>query len=116
MKIALLLFILPFVYVLLKLTLFSPTSNTRLKKFFGETPGILICLGATSERECPSIDRLRHRKIVLGGTLQEQQAQFLAVLLQLPPTSKIAVACPDQYQEAVQTTLNAVGLTNTFLL
>jgi hypothetical protein len=54
--------------------------------------------------KCPQLDRLRHRKIIVEGSLQEQQAQFLAVLLQLPATSKIAVACPDEFKEAVQQT------------
>lgn len=115
MKIALLLFILPFVFVLLKLTLFSPNSDARIKKFFGDSPGILICLEDKGV-ECPDIDRFRHRKIVIKGTLQEKQAQFLAVLLQLLPTSKIAVACPEEFKGAVQQTLDAVGLKITFLL
>jgi len=115
MKIALLLFILPFVFVLLKLTLFSPTSHTRVMKFFGDSQGILICLEEKG-LECPSIDRLRHRKIVIKGTLQEKQAQFLAVLLQLPSTSKVAVSYPEQFKSAIEQTLRAVGLRDVLLL
>jgi hypothetical protein len=113
MKIALLLFILPFVFVLLKLTLFSPSIDARMKKFLGDSSGILICFG---EKGCPQVDRLRHRKIVVDGSLQEKQAQFLAVILQLPTTSKIIVACPEEYKEAVQVTLDVVGLKNSLLL
>ncbi len=88
-----------------------------MKKFLGDTPGVLICLHEKDGRvQCPPIDRIRHRKIMIEGSLQEQQAQFLAVLLQLLPTSKLVVACPDQFKEAVQQTLDAVGFKNTLLL
>ena len=103
MKIALLLFILPFIIGILRLTILSPSQSSRIQKFLGDSRGILVCIG---DVKCPA---LTMRKITIKGTKDEMHAQLLAVLLQLHPHTRLVISSTDMYKTSIKETLESVG-------
>ena len=104
-------FILPFVILLLRMTLWGATSEHRLKQFFqGSSNRTLICIGGV----CPSVEGIK--PIVLSGTLTEQHAKFLAILLQLKSTSLVAIACPKPFHADVKAALQSFTFKNVLVV
>jgi hypothetical protein len=106
----LLMFIMPFVIVLLRITLWGKSAKDHVKQFFSDSaPGktdsakTLICIGDSGN--CPIVDGVK--PIVLTGTMTEQHAKFLAILLQLKSDSVVAVSCPSPYHADVNAALQS---------
>ena len=107
-------FIMPFVVVLLRITLWGKTSKHHLEQFFADAANsskALVCLG----KECPEgVHGVK--PIVLKGTITEQHAKFLAILLQLKPDALLAVACPSPYQADVKAALANFSFKNVLIV
>jgi hypothetical protein len=108
----LLMFILPFVVLILRMTLWGTTSEHRLTRFFQDSAKskYFICM----THDCPTTQGIK--PVRLHGTITEKHAKFLAVLLQVPPDSLVAVACPKPYQEDVKAALGKFAFRNVLVL